>query len=47
MSQAHETNLGLKIDLLQSMPSLPLSGSIVGRDPTIQWQYKLSQVLLP
>ena len=39
ISLAHETKLGFKVDLLQLMPSLPLSGSIVGRDPTIQWQY--------
>jgi len=31
--------LSLKLDLLQSMPSLLLSESVVGQDPATQWQY--------
>ena len=37
--------LNLRLNLLQSMPSLPLSESIVGQDPTTQWQYILQHKL--
>ena len=39
--------LGLKVDLLQSMPSLPLFELIVGQDPTIQWQYNYHKFFYP
>jgi len=37
--------LSLRLDLLKSMPYLPLSESFVGQDPTTQWQYSLHHKL--